>query len=275
MNHRRPFLKWAGSKSKLIPWIARAIPQTARRLIEPFAGSAALSLALDFEAYVLNDINRDLIHLYQTLKIEKTAFIDYARSFFTAEHNQENRFYDLRAQFNGSDDIFERSALFLYLNRHGFNGLCRYNRAGQFNVPFGRYRAPYFPEAEMRHFIEKSERFTLLCGDFQTAFHQANRDDIIYCDPPYVPLSATASFTAYAQKGFTLNEQRQLAQMAQQTAPRVKSILISNHDTDFTRALYHGARLNCFSVRRSIAARGNCRKKVKELLAIYNENAAF
>lgn len=198
----KPFLKWAGGKAKLVPFIQNNFPkQPRKRLIEPFAGSAALSLAVDFDTYLLNDSNADLINLYRVLKQEKQGFIAYARSFFTPESNQENRFYALREQFNQSQDTAERSALFVYLNRHAFNGLCRYNSKGGFNVPFGRYAAPYFPEAEMLGFIQKSDRIELLCGDFQTALDGANDDDMVYCDPPYVPLSETASFTAYA-KGF-------------------------------------------------------------------------
>ncbi|MGN6890686.1 DNA adenine methylase, partial [Neisseria sp. P0014.S004] len=95
------------------------------------------SLALDFEHYLLNDINADLIGLFRILKEEKSGFIDYTRSFFTSENNSDSRFYELREQFNFSQDLHERSALFIYLNRHAFNGLCRYNSKGAFNVPFG------------------------------------------------------------------------------------------------------------------------------------------
>lgn len=172
----KSFLKWAGGKSKLVPFIENSLPKRPRkRLIEPFAGSAALSLALEFDSYLLNDSNHDLIGLFQTLKQEKQQFIDYAHSFFLPENNREDRFYELRAQFNRSTDRHERSALFVYLNRHAFNGLCRYNSKGEFNVPFGRYKSPYFPEKEMQGFIAKSERIELLCGDFQVAFKRSGR----------------------------------------------------------------------------------------------------
>ena len=266
---RKPFLKWAGGKHKLVPFIASHLSPSRRRLIEPFAGSAALSLALEFEAYLLNDTNPDLIGLFQTLKNEKQEFIDYTRQYFNTEHNQESRFYTLREQFNYSKNPIERAALFIYLNRHAFNGLCRYNSKGLFNVPFGRYRAPYFPEKEMRTFIQKAERMEIQCGDFQTALQRANSDDTIYCDPPYVPLSATASFTAYSKDSFNLEEQSRLATAAQQTAPQSQGVLISNHDTELTRELYRHAQLETISVQRNIAANGSRRQKVGELLAIY------
>ncbi|MFC2352903.1 DNA adenine methylase [Eikenella halliae] len=266
----KSFLKWAGGTSKLVPFIENSLPKRPRkRLIEPFAGSAALSLALEFDSYLLNDSNHDLIGLFQTLKQEKQQFIDYAHSFFLPENNREDRFYELRAQFNRSTDRHERSALFVYLNRHAFNGLCRYNSKGEFNVPFGRYKSPYFPEKEMQGFIAKSERIELLCGDFQVALMQAETHDMVYCDPPYAPLSNTASFTAYAQNSFNWEDQKRLAHTAKQTADTVQGVLISNHDTEFTREIYKDARLETISVQRNIAAKSSSRQKVGELLAIY------
>ncbi len=268
----KPFLKWAGGKFKLAPFIAANLPsQSRKRLIEPFAGSAALSLALEFDAYLLNDTNTDLIGLYQTLKKEKQGFIDYAKSFFIPENNQEILFYELRERFNASQETFERAALFIYLNRHAFNGLCRYNSKGEFNVPFGRYAAPYFPEAEMQSFVTKSDRIELICGDFQTALILAGEDDVVYCDPPYVPLSETASFTTYAKGGFDLDDQNRLAERAKQVSEQSQGVLISNHDTAFTRELYKEARLETVQVQRNIAAKGSSRQKVGELLAIYGE----
>ena len=268
----KPFLKWAGGKSKLAPFIEFNLPkQPRKRLIEPFAGSAAVSMALDFEAYVLNDTNPDLIGLFHALKEEKQAFIDYAKSFFSTENNLESRFYELRKRFNACVELNERAALFVYLNRHAFNGLCRYNSKGEFNVPFGRYKTPYFPEAEMQSFIEKAGRIELMCGDFQVALNFAGYDDVVYCDPPYVPLSETASFTAYAKDGFGLDEQSRLAQTAKQVSQQSQGVLISNHDTVFTREIYKEARIATIDVQRNIAAKGSSRQKVGELLAIYDK----
>ncbi|MGN6893318.1 Dam family site-specific DNA-(adenine-N6)-methyltransferase, partial [Neisseria sp. P0015.S009] len=106
-----------------------------------------------------------------------------------------------------------------------FNGLCRYNSKGCFNVPFGRYKSPYFPETEMQAFVQKSERIDLTCSDFQTALDAAEDGDTIYCDPPYAPLSETSSFTSYSKSGFDLDEQKRLAETAKQTARRAHGIL--------------------------------------------------
>ena len=267
----KPFLKWAGGKHKLVPFLtAHLPPQRSGRLIEPFAGSAALTLATDYDAYLINDTNPDLIALYTILKQEKQGFIDYARCHFTPDNNTENRYYALRAQFNDSREPAERAALFIYLNRHAFNGLCRYNSKGGYNVPFGRYRAPYFPEKEMQAYLGKAERIELRCGDFRDALAAVADDDTVYCDPPYAPLSNTASFTAYHTDGFGDDAQQRLADSARTTAPRTRGILISNHDTAYTRALYHDAdRLETVHVQRNIAASGTSRQKVGEILAIY------
>lgn len=271
-NRSKPFLKWAGGKFKLVPFIESHLPTSSRkRLIEPFSGSAAVSMALEFESYLLNDTNSDLIGLFRTLKEEKQDFINYTHSFFSIENNQENRFYELREQFNYSSNVFVRSALFVYLNRHAFNGLCRYNNKGLFNVPFGRYVKPYFPEEEMQAFLTKANRVELLCDDFQAALNLANNEDIVYCDPPYVPLSKTASFTAYAQNRFDLEDQARLAECAKRISDQSIAVLISNHDTEFTRKIYHDARLEYVSVQRNIAAKGINRSKVSELLAIYGK----
>ena len=266
----KPFLKWAGGKAKLAPFIESHLPSNKRqRLVETFSGSGAISLAIEFDSYLLADTNADLINLFQSLKTEKQDFIDYVQSFFVADNNQEERFYELRSQFNQSKDKVERSALFMYLNRHCYNGLCRYNRSGGFNVPFGRYKTVYFPELEMQNFIKKSGRIELLHGDFENAFSKAQPDDLIYCDPPYVPLSETASFTAYSQDGFNHQDQVRLANLANKTAKNTKGVLISNHDTEVTRELYRGADIKTISVQRNISSKGSNRTKANEILAIF------
>lgn len=265
----KPFLKWAGGKSKLVPFIQAYLPASRKRLVEPFAGSASLSLGLEFDEYWINDSNSDLITLYRTLSDDKQNFIDYAQSFFTAENNQESVFYTLRDRFNQSQNPVEKSALFIYLNRHAFNGLCRYNSKGGFNVPFGRYKSPYFPKDEMLAFITKSPRMRLFNQDFSQILPQTSLDDVVYCDPPYVPMSETASFTSYTKNGFDIGEQLKLADLANVYATQTQGILISNHDTPVTRKLYQNADIQTVQVQRNISANGSSRKKVAELLAIW------
>ncbi len=132
-------------KYSLVEEIAERLP-AGRVLLEPFVGAGSVFLNTDYDAYVLNDINPDLICLYNHLKLTPDSFIAEARKLFVAEHNHKAAYYRLRTQFNQTETTFERALLFLFLNRHGFNGLCRYNKKGGFNVPFGSYKKPYFPE---------------------------------------------------------------------------------------------------------------------------------
>ncbi len=270
MSHRRPFLKWAGNKYRLLDRILPLLP-AGERLIEPFAGAAAVGLNSPYPALRLVDSNRDLIALYRELAERGPAFIDACRELFTPENNRAEAYYALRATFNASPDPAERARLFVYLNRHGYNGLCRYNRSGGYNVPFGRYRRPYFPEAEMHAFWERTRAGTLelASGDFEAEFDAARPGDVIYADPPYVPLSPTASFTGYGPLRFAREEQLRLARAAERAAKRGVPVLLSNHDTPFTRDHYGGARLERFDVARSISRDGGNRRPAGELLALF------
>jgi DNA adenine methylase len=264
----RAFLKWAGGKYNLVDAISRHLPDS-ELLVEPFVGAGSVFLNTDFPRYQLNDINADLISLYQLIKSQSERFIADARDLFTPLTNQRDCYLNFRQQFNQSSDAYERAQLFLYLNRHGYNGLCRYNLSGKFNVPFGSYKKPYFPEAELYFFAEKAQRALFSCSGYQQVIQNAEAGAVIYCDPPYVPLSKTASFTGYAREGFTLDDQAQLANLAEQAQRRGIAVVISNHDTTWTRKIYQPAALHSLQVGRSISQKGASRGKVAELFAVY------
>ncbi|MCL6593451.1 MAG: Dam family site-specific DNA-(adenine-N6)-methyltransferase [Alicyclobacillus sp.] len=264
----KPFLKWAGGKYRLVQHIKRRLPP-GQRLIEPFAGSAAVFLNTEYPAYVLADVNHDLIRVYETLRTHGDAFIAACQALFVPKNNTAERYYELRAEFNTTADAWRKAVLFVYLNRHGYNGLCRYNGRGQFNVPFGRYKQPYFPAAEMRYFAQKAQRVTFTCADFRTLLAAAQPGDVIYCDPPYVPLSATAHFTDYAAGGFGPADQHDLAELAKALADRGIPVLISNHATAFTEAAYAAADVEYIQVRRTISCDAANRGMAREVLALF------
>lgn len=266
----KPFLKWAGGKYRLVDRIKAQLPP-GRRLVEPFVGSGAVFLNVDYPAYLLSDSNADLINLYRVLQEEDRDFIDYCREYFTPETNREEEYYRLRSAFNRTRERNRKAALFLYLNRHGYNGLCRYNSSGEFNTPFGRYKKPYFPEKEMLFFARKAQNAIFVCRDFRKLMAGLAPGDVVYGDPPYVPLSATAGFTEYSRGGFSIKEQERLAGLAVELAGRRIPVLLSNHDTAFVRQLYQEAQLTSFQVQRFISAKGNHRKKAAELLALFSE----
>ncbi|WP_105166717.1 Dam family site-specific DNA-(adenine-N6)-methyltransferase [Pseudoalteromonas sp. T1lg23B] len=270
----RAFLKWAGGKYSLVEDIARRLKvasQDADTLVEPFVGAGSVFLNTDFKHYYLNDINADLINLYNELKRQPEEFVSDAKKLFVELNNHPDAYYAYRLQFNESIDIYERAVLFLYMNRHGYNGLCRYNLKGIFNVPFGKYKRPYFPEKELYAFANKAQRATFTCQSYADVFRKLPSNAVVYCDPPYVPLSKTASFTSYAKGGFDLDDQANLANLAEQTAFSHKTpVLISNHDTVWTRKIYSQAQLDVIQVKRTISPKGAGRNKVNELMAMYN-----
>ena len=271
-SKHRAFLKWAGGKYSLVEQINAHLPE-AKKLIEPFVGAGSVFLNSNYQHYVLNDINPDLINLYNLLKKQPDPFIGDLRAYFSAEHNCEKSYYALREEFNQTTDEYYRALLFVYLNRHGYNGLCRYSLSGRFNVPFGRYKRPYFPEKEMFIFAEKSQRARFTCLPFGKVFQHARKGSVIYCDPPYAPISKTALFTSYAAKQFSLSCQHKLATLAQRAAfKRNIPVLISNHDLPLTRQMYQGAQITTLNVKRSISQKGSNRKPVRELLALFKDN---
>lgn len=267
----RPFLKWPGGKYRLIDRIKAALGG-GRRLIEPFTGSGAVFLNTRYEEYLLADSNPDLINLYQQLKQEGSGFIRYCRRLFTDKNNAALAYYKFRDEFNRTRNLRRKSALFLYLNRHCYNGLVRYNSRGEFNTPFGRYTNPYFPEREMRQFAQAADRAEFATGAFHECMSRARAGDVIYCDPPYMPLSRTACFTDYHTGGFDWEDQARLAELAGKLASRGVQVVISNHDTGPVRELYKkaGATLSSFEVRRMISADAANRSKVTELIAVFD-----
>ncbi|MCF2910266.1 Dam family site-specific DNA-(adenine-N6)-methyltransferase [Pseudoalteromonas sp. DL2-H2.2] len=271
----RAFLKWAGGKYALVEEITKrlqAANEEAETLVEPFVGAGSVFLNSHFKHYILNDINADLINLYKELQRTPDEFISDARKLFVDLNNHPDAYYAYRQQFNESVDVYERAILFLYMNRHGYNGLCRYNLKGIFNVPFGKYKRPYFPENELYFFSEKAQQATFTCLSYEQVFKRVPDNAVVYCDPPYVPLSKTASFTAYAKGGFNLDDQAELANLAEKAAFEQQTpVLISNHDTVLTRKIYSQAQLDVIQVKRTISPKGSGRNRVDELMALYHD----
>lgn len=264
----QPFLKWAGNKRSIIDRISPLLPK-GQRLIEPFCGSAAVFLNSEFEQNLICDTNSDLINLYQQLKIDKGSFIKYCEQFFVHENNTEEKYYQLRERFNKTKSKKLRAALFLYLNRHGYNGLCRYNKSGQFNVPVGRYKKTILPRERMEFFSRKAKKAEFQLSDFESTIKKSQAGDVIYCDPPYVPLNDSNTSFKYEKNGFSMEQQIRLSQLAEETAERGIPVLISNHLTDFTEEIYKNGQLTKFTVRRSISCKGDKRVKAAEVLALY------
>lgn len=265
----RPFLKWAGGKHRLAERIAKMLPP-GRRLVEPFAGLVAVFLNTTNAEALLADANRDLISLYTTLQSGGKTFIEACRSLFTAEANRAAFYAARRTQFNHSTDEWEHAWLFVYLNKHCYNGLCRYRGRRESNVPFSRYTLPHFPEAEMRTFAVAAQRARFEHARFEAVMAAALPGDVIYCDPPYVPLSQTANFATHSAAGFGPAEQIRLSELAHELAQRGVPVLISNHDRPGTRALYaRASQLQHFTEQRHSSCNGQGRARANEILALF------
>ncbi|MCX7115462.1 MAG: Dam family site-specific DNA-(adenine-N6)-methyltransferase [Gammaproteobacteria bacterium] len=269
MQYTKPFLKWAGGKYRLLNIILKHLPKQAR-LVEPFGGSGAVFLNADNPFFLIAEKNPHLIQLYQQVQQEGESFIDYCATFFNPQTNQSHVYYQKRQEFNACLEPRERAALFLYLNRHGYNGLCRYNSSGIFNVPFGRYDRPYFPQLEMQHFYKKSQQATFVHQDFRETFAALKPHDVIYCDPPYASLSPTAYFSNYTGHGFNDQDQQHLAELARHAQSQGHCVIISNHDTPQTRQYYEHSMIEHFEVQRIISCKvTGGRLMAPELIAIF------
>ncbi|EIY5081852.1 Dam family site-specific DNA-(adenine-N6)-methyltransferase [Klebsiella variicola] len=259
-------IKWAGGKARVMPELLKLLPK-ADCLIEPFVGSGTVFMNTEYRRYVLCDSNSALINFFRVLTTDTERLIDTARGMFLGGNNEE-RYYKRRSLFNSmqwsdkgkADAALLYAALFLYLNRHCFNGVYRVNQIGGYNVPFGEYAAPYFPEKEMCLFAEKASdtKAIFLHADFRHSIPdvmQLAYDAVIYCDPPYIPTSKTANFTAYG-KPFTLDDHRDLVAtlLAVHHQHGTRSV-ISNSDTPETREIYSAFKLHALSVRRSVSAK--------------------
>lgn len=266
---QRPFLKWAGGKYSLLPELDRLIP-AGKRLIEPFVGGGSVFLNSDkHERFLLADINADLINLYQMLSVVPDSVIAEAMKAFRHLNDVEN-YTVIREAFNAQKlNATERAAAFLYLNRHCFNGLMRYNLDGFFNVGWGKYKAPYFPEEEIRAFRLKSQACVFMTAGFERTLRLAGDGDVVYCDPPYEPMPGTAGFTSYASGGFSWDSQVALAESCVAAHQRGAKVFISNSTAPRVIELYeqHGFTLHRVNARRSISSKGSTRETANDIVA--------
>lgn len=256
-------LKWAGNKTAVMPELMRHLP-AGSRLVEPFAGSCAVMMATDYPHYLVADINTDLINLYQEAAQHTEELIACALVFFSEDNNAES-YYQNRLRFNTDTTLtaLERAALFLYLNRHCYRGLCRYNLSGQFNVPFGNYKKPYFPHDEILTFAEKARRATFICASYDETLAMLQAGDVVYCDPPY-----DGTFTAYHTAGFNEDDQYRLASILEHRSSDGHPVVVSNSNTSLTRSLYRNFVMHGITAKRSMGVDAGESKSAEEIIAV-------
>jgi len=269
----KSFLKWAGGKLKLLDKILPHI-EGCNALIEPFCGSGVVWMNSKNRIRVVADINVDLINLFSHIQKEGNDFIKYVETFFVDGNNQE-RYIEYRDKFNSTQDSREKSALFIYLNRHCYNGLWRYNKEGKFNVAFFKHKTIYFPREEMMTAHAESKKGVVFVpGSFEYAFTgAASPGDVIYCDPPFDIVDTgrkrhDGGYVAYGKMGFGKEEQIKLARFVKSAPCKV---VVSNSDTPFIREIYAGLQFYELSVRRFMACKE--KNKMGELLIVKEQPA--
>jgi DNA adenine methylase len=243
----RPFIKWAGGKGQLLPELSKRLPARFRRYHEPFAGGAALFFHLYNSGRLLHDAtlsdyNPELILCYQIIRDDVEPLIEALWQHH--EHRMDQQYFLEVRNWDRQPDFAKRSPLervarTIFLNRTCYNGLYRLNRRGQFNAPFGHYKNPLICDPENLRMVSRAlENVELVQGDFASVLERAEPGDLVYFDPPYVPLSATASFTHYTGQTFGEAEQRRLAGVFFELAERGVQVMLSNSRSPLAEALF-------------------------------------
>ena len=258
-----PFLKWAGGKTALLPELLKHVPPPPRRYHEPFVGGGALFFAAAPRRAVLSDMNGELIHCWQQVRDDVCGVLEAL-----ADHVYERTHFE---QVRALDPLrlapADRAARFIYLNKTCFNGLWRVNRAGRFNVPFGRYRNPSFHDPALLIRASRAlHGIEILHASFEIALQRTSPGDFVYLDPPYDPLSETASFTSYTREAFGWDDQKRLAAACAALDRRGVRFLLSNSVTPRIRELYRPFEQRLVRAPRHINCKGGARGRVDELL---------
>lgn len=269
-----PFIRWSGGKRLLSPDILATFPPSINTYYEPMVGGGAVFFALAgvrrFQKAVICDVNEDLMCCYRQVRDGVGKLIQALEQNYVPYTKDEAHYYQIRALNPLEMSETDRAARFLYLNKTCFNGLYRVNRAGQFNVPFGSSngRTPIFNFDVLHQASLVLHDVDLRVGDYEETTEDVLPGDVIYVDPPYLPLTETSSFTAYQSAPFGPLEHRGLASWARRVSKNGPLVVLSNYDLPIVRDIYHGMEFKSVTGYRSISANAEKRGTVAELLMI-------
>lgn len=265
-----PFLKWVGGKSKLLGQLLPMLPPGVEQMrhVEPFSGGAAMFFARAPQRAVLADFNRSLVDTYLAVRDDVDSVIGELELLSMA--HASGSYYGVRDRYNGGKALprAERAAMFIYLNKTCFNGLHRVNRRGDFNVPEGRYKNPrILDESGLRAASRALAGADVRHAGFEDMLEYVRPGDFVYLDPPYEPVSQTASFTAYAAgDGFSRADQTRLRDVFAELDRRGAKLMLSNSDVPFIRELYGKWRIDTVAAPRAINCDARGRGLVSEVL---------
>ena len=263
----KPFLRWAGGKSKLVKTLVDFVPPSNSydRYFEPFVGAGALFFHIGPSKAVLSDLNTDLINCYQQVAKHPEEVWNLLQVH--REFNNKEYYYHIRSQKPERLKLIEQAARFIYLNKAGFNGIYRVNRQGVFNVPYGpSFKGPALPKKSLLEAVsDLLGRANLLAADYQEVCESAKRDDFIYLDPPYPPTNGTACFTHYTADRFNWDDQREVSKVFRNLDRKGCLVMMSNSDRKEIRSMFQGYYMQRLNVTRWLRSNGD-RFKVHEIV---------
>lgn len=269
MTELKPILKWVGGKRQLLPKLTPLIPEFDY-YCEPFVGGGALLFHLQPPRATINDYNPELINVYEVIRDNVDELIEDLKK----HENTPEYFYSIRSK-DRDQDVYstltptERASRIIYLNKTCFNGLYRVNAAGQLNVPFGKYKNPNIVNEEGLRAISKyfnTADITIKHGDYTEALKNLPKKSFVYLDPPYDPVSVTASFTGYTSGGFSRSEQVRLRECCDDLNSRGIKFMLSNSATDFIKEQYSDYNIQIVKAARAINSKGSKRGAVDEVV---------
>jgi DNA adenine methylase len=263
----RPVLKWVGGKGQLLPELIKRVPTTFSTYHEPFVGGGALFFELAAQGKIttalLSDVNPSLVEVYIALR----DCVDDVIKILKRHRYEEDYYYKIRALKPAKLSLPARAARIIYLNKTCYNGLYRENRAGEFNVPFGRHKNPTIcDESNLRAVSRMLQSVQIAHSHFSSILQIAQSGDFVYFDPPYHPVSVTANFTAYSRHGFGEQEQIQLRNTFSELTQKGVKVMLSNSDTPFIRELYDGYGISRVYASRLVNSKASSRGKVSEVV---------
>lgn len=270
----KPIIKWAGGKTQILEHVNSLKPKFFNTYYEPFIGGGAVLFNLAPNSAIINDINPELINMYEQVKNNVDEVIFYLKEIDTLHENSldaKDFYYSMRNDFNKNllSNTAKQAARLIYINKHSFNGLFRVNKMGAFNVPFNnKLKGDSFIESNLKEVSNYLKNVTIMMGDFENVISNADKGDFVFFDSPYAPLNPT-SFTDYTKEGFELKDHIRLSEVFKKLTDKGVYCMLTNHNTDLVRDLYKEFNVKVVQVSRFINSDSSNRKGEEVIITNY------